>query len=344
MREVFSRLFGNGPIKARIGAAIESGRLPHALLIDGERGSGKYTLALEIAAALNCEHRCDTSLPLPCRSCRNCKRILNEGYVDVHVLEKSSDRATLGVDEVKELRSDMFLSATEADYKVYIIKDAEKMTTEAQNALLIVLEEPPKNVVIILLASGTDKILTTIKSRAQYVAMSRFTQDEIADYLKRRDPEIARMAAADPEGFRLVVGSADGRIGAALELLNPGERETLAEERENITRIVNLLDRGAPYAQLYSAVGALPTKRPELAAALERLMSALSDLIAVRLCEDKDLSFFLNRDDALGIAERIESGRLFRIYDIINKAHDDNSKNANITTLIASLAARIKMA
>ena len=209
MKTYFPTLHGNEGSRARIGALIESGRIPHAFLIDGPRGSGKLTYAKLIASALNCVG--ESSEILPCGVCNNCRRILEDGHVDVKILQKDKDKATLGVNEVKEFRNDMFMSATESDYKIYIIRDAERLTPEAQNSLLIVLEEPPKNVVIMLLASGTDSILTTIKSRTQYVTTSRFTPDELSEYLDKTSADARSLAFRDPDGYRALLVSADGK-------------------------------------------------------------------------------------------------------------------------------------
>ena len=137
MRRYFPALLGNEKTKSRIGAAIDGGTLPHALLIGGAFGSGKTTLAIEIAAALNCEKKGDGASSLPCGECGCCKRIRELNFPDLKVLSKPKDRATLGVDAIKDFREDMFLSSTESDYKIYVIDDAETMTTEAQNALLV---------------------------------------------------------------------------------------------------------------------------------------------------------------------------------------------------------------
>ena len=96
-------LVGNEETKNRIGRAIESGTIPHAFLIGGPSGSGKSILATEIAAAMNCEMK-SGGAPLPCGRCNNCKRIYDGNYPDVKLLAKKKDKATLGVDPVKEFR------------------------------------------------------------------------------------------------------------------------------------------------------------------------------------------------------------------------------------------------
>ncbi len=344
MRRYFTGLYGNDATKSRIGAAILSDTMPHAFLIDGHRGSGKYTFALELAAALNCKNKDSEGYSLPCRVCSSCRHILGEGHVDIHTLARADGKATIGVDEVKEFRQDMFLSATEADKKVYIIRDAERLTPEAQNALLIVLEEPPRGVVIMLLACGTDKILTTIKSRAQYIAMERFSFEKIEEYLRSNVPEAARVASSDPAGFRLALMSSDGRIGLAMELITPGRREELAEDREITLGIMRCLPKSTPFTDLHRAISALPTKRQELTEMLEWLIMALRDSIALHYNESIEPSYFTTREEAIELSDRIGQARLNRIYDIILEAHSDNTKNANITMLVASLASRIRTA
>ena len=112
MRDYFSGLFGNEDTKTRVGRAIESGTVPHAFLIGGPSGSGKTVLATEICAAVNCERKNNRSSALPCRECENCRRIFEGNYPDVKILSKPKDRATLGVEAVKDFREDMFLSST----------------------------------------------------------------------------------------------------------------------------------------------------------------------------------------------------------------------------------------
>ena len=233
MRIYFPRLIGNGETKERLGRAIESGTLPHAFLIGGPSGSGKSTLATEIAAALNCSEK-HSSATLPCGKCNNCRRIYDGNFPDVKVLAKKKDKATLGVEAVKDFREDMFLSSTESENKIYIIDDAESMTPEAQNSLLKVLEEPPKSVNIILLAKECDRILTTIKSRTQYIPMSRFDEGELANQLLKDSAEARAINALDPTRFMGLVMSADGRLGLAKDLMNKRLSEQSEEERYEI--------------------------------------------------------------------------------------------------------------
>ena len=344
VRTYFPTLFGNDLHKNRIATAIVEERLPHALLIDGPEGSGKMTLATEIAAALNCECRDDATRALPCGRCNSCRRIHEGSFTDVKILKRVDGKATIGVNEIKSFRADMYLSATESKYKVYIIDEAEKMTTEAQNALLIILEEPPKNVVILLLASGSDSILTTIKSRTQYVTTSRFTTEELSKYLEEVSSEARSLAFRDPEGYGALLVSADGRIGRALDLLNPKMREENEQTRAEIMAIVKAIGKRTSYTELYAAVSALPQKRVEFAAALEKLISALADLISAKKTESFQPLFFTSARAAREAAKDTTVARLIRIYDIVVHTYRECEKNANVTLAATNMTASIKMA
>lgn len=333
-------VLGNVSLRNRIGAAISDGRLPHALLIDGVRGSGKMTLALEIAAALNCKSGNDT---LPCGKCDSCRLIREQSFVDVKVLERQDGRMTIGVGEIKEYRRDMFLSSTEAEYKVYIIKDAERMTPEAQNALLKVLEEPPSKVVIILLADGTDRILTTIKSRAQYISMSRFTRDELRAYVTERSAEAARLLLSAPEKLEVILTEADGVLGRALELLSPEGSRTVGKTREEINAFIEALGARAGYEKLLSATSSFPTSRSDLAEVLEGIMLALRDMIATKNSQNVKTLFFISEKAAKEASDNLNARYLFSVYDLINKAHGDLEKNVGVSALLAELNSQIKL-
>ena len=342
VRRYFEGLLGNEDTKERISAAVEKENIPHALLIGGPSGSGKSTYALEIAAAINCENKSNTYLPLPCRECNNCRRIFSGSFPDIKILSKPKDKASLGVEAVKDFREDMFLSATEADYKIYVIDDAETMTAEAQNALLKILEEPPARVIIILLARECDRILTTIKSRVQYIPMARFSDEELKQHTLNKLPEARQLYSSDPERFAGIIISADGRLGRAAELFDSKRAEESLEAREDALRIIRSVGGRALYSDIYRAMSLLPTKRNELSSALELLILAVRDLIVVKYGNDSRLLFFTSRESAAQTAKNMSTKRLLSIYDAISEAHDLCYKNANVNNLIASLTAKLK--
>lgn len=341
MRDFLKGLFGNRDTKNRIGQAVLDERMPHAFLIDGYEGSGKLTLALEIAAALVCEEKSNPDKALPCHECPACRKVFSRSHVDVKIVERDEGKQIMSVDKARFIRRDMFMSPTEAEYKIYIMRDADKMNTEAQNALLIALEEPPQNVVIILLASGTDKILTTIKSRAQYIAMERFTREKITEYLLGTLPEARGIMESDRNGYELALIAADGRIGPAKSLIMPSERQELLSRREDILSLFSAIDSG-DYTGIRDAFSVLPQDRYKLSLMLEEISVAIRDMITVYYTEDAPLSFFLTSEDASETSYKIGLSKLYKLYDVIQKAHDDLSKMANVNALVSLLIAKIK--
>ena len=337
MRRFFPRLYGNDGIKSRLGSAILSDRQNHALLITGPDGSGKNTLALEIAAALNCEKKNASISPLPCGVCNNCRRIYENNFADIKRLRREPSKATIGVEELRLFREDMFLSATESEHKIYIIEEADKMTPNAQNALLKVLEEPPSRVMIMLLCEESDKILTTIKSRSQLITMQRFSPENITDYLTEK----GIVHSSDRAKLLSDIMSADGRIGRAIEILEaPADVEA---DRAIAMSIVSALRTGAPYSELYTAVAALPQKRTELLIAFDILSAALSDLVKIKYSKNTSLTFFTSISEAEKYADTVSPKKLIAVYDAVKEAAEDTVKNANISALITCLGAKIKL-
>jgi DNA polymerase-3 subunit delta' len=218
------------------------------------------------------------------------------------------------------------------------------MTPEAQNALLIVLEEPPKNVVIMLLASGTDSILTTIKSRTQYVVTTRFTSEELSKHLTELSAEARSLAFRDPEAYGALLVSSDGRIGRALDLLNPKTREENEESRSEILSIIRALGKKTPYTELYSAISSLPQKRAEFSRSLEMLITALGDLVAAKKSEHCPTSFFTDAAAAKDAAADIPLARLLKIYDTVMHTYLECEKNANVSLAASNMATAIRMA
>lgn len=337
MREYFGTLVGNESAKMRLGDAITSNRLPHALLFIGPSGSGKKTLALEIAAALNCERK-EGASSLPCHACNTCRRISEGRYTDISILSRK-DKSTIGVDEIRLFREDMFLSSTESSYKIYVIDEAHRMTVNAQNALLTVLEEPPKNVIIILLAESGDNILTTIKSRAQTIAMQRFDYKTLKEYAEKNSRAARAISGDTLDGL---IMASDGRIGELMRLLSEKDKDEVARDRECILDILLASKPSMPYSQLLTSIGALPKERGEFTRHLELLISAVRDALLIKLDPSVPLTFYTSRKSAEEFAREMSTKRLVAIYDAVYKALEDTAKNVSTSTVSADLGVKIK--
>ncbi len=341
MAENFTRLFGNEGVKDRLVTAINASTLPHAFLIVGSAGSGKKTLVREIAMALNCERKGDS---LPCHSCNTCKRIERGNFTDIYTLKRESGKASIGVEEVRGFKASMMLSPVESDYKIYIIEEAERLTVQAQNALLTFLEEPPRNTYIFLLAGSADTILTTIKSRAQLISMSRFEKEEMEGYIASLSEKARNIKMQNPDAFNSVIMNANGVIGRAISVLedgNDGDITSMAKIVENISLCIC---SGAGYAELYSAICLLPSNdRKKFISALESLILAIRDIILCRFDENCHPVFYATREAAIELSRKTGSKKLIKVYDIVNASIKDASSNVSIASIITSMATKIKL-
>ena len=341
MRSYFDELYGNDALKKKISAFIDNETFPHSSMIVGEEGSGRRTLARLIAMALNCEKKSDTS-SVPCGRCNPCRRIREGNFPDVKYLRKNAGKATIGVDEIRSFKEDMYLSATESKYKIYVFEDADTLTPQAQNALLISLEEPSKNVVSILIAEHTDKILTTIKSRVQQFTMQRFSPSEISRFLLDTSEDARAMKAENGERFSGILMASGGKIGAAYTLMDDEAAADNEKMRSAVTDLISALSPKAKYETLYRAITDLPTARAELKEVLEALMLALRDLVAIKKDKSAPLLFFTSESSASAASSGFTQKRLITLYDVVCSAYKSTEQNANVTALLTSLAVQIK--
>ena len=207
----FDTLVGQAPVKQALMNALSSGRIAHAYLFTGPRGTGKTTTARIFAKALNCV---DGPTDHPCGECLNCRQITDGSSMDVQELDAASNR---GVDDIKNLNKNADFAPVNCRYKVYIIDEAHMLTTEACNALLKTLEEPPEHVVFILATTEPQKILPTIHSRCQRFDFHPITQEEIVVHLQKvADGSDIK---ADKEALELIAAASEGGMRDALSLL-----------------------------------------------------------------------------------------------------------------------------
>ena len=334
--DFFSALIENTDTKKRLAQAILENSFPHAFIIEGPRGCGKHTLATQLSAALNCENR-QSAASLPCGHCNNCARILKKNFVDIHYLSKKEGKSTIGVEEIRALREDIYLSPTESRYKIYIIEEAQSMTPQAQNALLKIFEEPPSGVIIFLLCDHMQQILSTIKSRAQLVRMQRLTDEAVRRALCA-DADFSPIERTDPGAFISAVQLSQGSIGRAKEFLSEDQRSTVSDARERAMTLLSLLVPSKNKFSLYSAIQALPQKRHEFAPVARMILDGLRDLILSKYETNAPLLFYTDKKEVENLAIQIGHARLLRFYDAFISSIKKSEKNGNMNAILSSLS------
>ena len=259
----FDTLVGQQPVKQALTNALTSGRIAHAYLFAGPRGTGKTSTARILAKALNCEHG---PTPNPCGECDNCRRIAEGSSMDVFEIDAASNR---GIDEIKTLRDQLAFTPVDCRYKVYIIDEVHMLTTEAFNALLKTLEEPPSHVIFILATTDPHKIPATIHSRCQRFDFRRVTVEEIVQHLAM----VAQGSGleADEDALRLIAIQSEGGMRDALSLLD--QCGVMAKKITAVTvrEVLGIVGREALRA-LVEAIGRqdVPLALSQLAALLEQ--------------------------------------------------------------------------
>ena len=191
---------------------IKAGRIGHAFLFTGTRGTGKTTSAQILARAVNCEHPIEGN---PCCECSMCRSIAAGTSMNVIEIDAASNN---GVDNIREIVEEVRYSPTEGNYKVYIIDEVHMLSTGAFNALLKTLEEPPSYVIFILATTEVHKIPITILSRCQRYDFRRITVEEITKRLK--ELTIAEQIEVEDRALRYIATVADGSMRDAISLLD----------------------------------------------------------------------------------------------------------------------------
>ena len=337
MKQAFTDIVGNRALRKKLFDDVMQKKLSHAYIIEGEAGSGKHTFALHLAAALSCEKKSDPNAPLPCTDCPSCRKILSGNSPDVIYINKE-DKATLGVNVIRDLKSDVYVAPNDLDVKLYVIEEAHLMTVEAQNAFLLTLEEPPAYVLFLLLCETTAPLLETVKSRAPTWRTEPVPAEEIREYLLSHHREAKDLLGSAPAELEELVVSANGSIGRALSLLNANARKPILRRREAAREFVKLASGSHNSAEALKHLLGLGSKRDELLRQLQTNQLCLRDLLLLKQTEHAPLCFFADREEALTLAYSFTTPGLLRLCNCIQEACDKLSMNSNVRLTLIALA------
>lgn len=220
------QVIGQDKTLSLLAYSLKTDTMAHAYLIVGPRHVGKGTLAFNLAQALNCD-----GSELPCGQCRSCQRILEGKHADVTAIGLDS-KTEIGIDDIRGLQRIANLPPYEGKYKVFIINDAEYLSTEAANSLLKILEEPPQSVVWLLLVAEEEHLLPTIISRCQRLELKPVPSEQVQEVL---------VSSYNVENNRakLLAQLCRGRLGWALSAL--ANEDILEQRSQRVDRLVSLL-------------------------------------------------------------------------------------------------------
>ena len=237
--KVFSDVYGQDHVTSTLKNEIKNGRVSHAYLFTGSRGTGKTTCAKILAKAVNCEHNVDGE---PCNECEVCKGLDNGSIYDVVEIDAASNN---GVDNIRELRDETNYAPSRGKYRVYIIDEVHMLSTGAFNALLKTLEEPPAHVIFILATTEVHKLPATILSRCQRFDFKRIQPETMAIRLK----EVAGIEGLnlDDDAAVLIARIADGALRDGLSILDQCAGRSKEINSDLVSEVAGLAGREAMY-------------------------------------------------------------------------------------------------
>jgi DNA polymerase III subunit gamma/tau len=323
--QVFEDIIGQKHITQTLMNAISLNRISHAYIFSGPRGVGKTTTARILAKSLNCEKG---TTPHPCNKCERCIRI-TEGYsMDVIEIDGASNR---GIDDIRDLRNKVKFAPAEGKYKVYIIDEVHMLTTEAFNALLKTLEEPPSHVIFIFATTAPHKIPNTILSRCQWFNFRRISLEDIINKLKMiiKDEKLE----IDDQTLNIIARSSTGSMRDAESILDQiiaycGKEITL----QNVREVLGIIEEDVFFNFVDTIINNDTVKGIEIvnriadlggdaSQFIKNLMEYVHNLSLIKVCKPEVLNFqgifTEDRERLLKQSKLIKLGKLFNIVDYL---------------------------
>jgi DNA polymerase-3 subunit gamma/tau len=233
--QTFEEVVGQQPVVRTLQNALDRNRIPHAIIFSGVRGVGKTTLARLVTKALNCQ---EGPTKIPCNKCEHCVEITGGNAIDIHEIDGASNR---GIQEIRELKENIRFFPTKSRYKIIIIDEVHMLTTEAFNALLKTLEEPPEHVFFMFATTELHKIPITILSRCQRYELQKVTSLELFEFFSKIAKE-EKVKISD-WALNVIVREAGGSVRDGLSLLDQifsfsGDEIT----NEDVIQVLGLVD------------------------------------------------------------------------------------------------------
>ena len=305
----FKHFLGNEKIKAQLSALVDGGRLPHAVVLEGESGLGKRTLAGELAAALVCrgEHR-------PCDSCPQCHKARAGVHPDILVYAPEGGARSFHKKTVDQIVGDVYMTPNEADYKIYILVNAHLMSVQAQNAILKVLEEPPAYVRFILTVENKSALLPTVLSRSV----------------------VFRLEGV-PDRVRQALQLWNGNIGKAMESLEDGEAAKYSALSAELCRALVAENEYA----LICACAPLQKDRQ----AVLNICGVLRDLFRDALVLDSGADLLSGSDEIPRLlGSKCTRKQLLQLVSVAEDTYQRALQNANNALLITKFCADLRQA
>lgn len=312
----FQDIIGHEQIKEHFQKAIENHKVSHAYILNGEEGMGRKSLANAFALALLCEK----GKAEPCMQCHACKQVLSGNHPDL-IYVTHEKPGSIGVDDIREQINDtIMIRPYSSYYKIYIVDEAEKMTVQAQNALLKTIEEPPSYAIIILLTTNQEAFLPTILSRCVQLKLKPLRDFVVKSYLV----EALQVPEADAD---IYAAFARGNLGKAIALASSEEFNQIRKEVLHLLKYIKQMD----ISELLDYIRKLKEDNLDIYECLDFMQLWYRDVLLYKVTKDMNLLIF--KDEYRTVNEiSMNSGYdgLEKILDAIDKAKVRLDANVNM--------------
>lgn len=318
----FKDIIGHEMIKDHFQKAIEYHKVSHAYILSGEQGMGRKTLAKAFAMTLLCEK----SDKEPCMECHSCKQILSGNHPDVIWVTHEKPNS-IGVDDIREQLNDTIqIKPYSSAYKIYLVEEAEKMTVQAQNALLKTIEEPPSYAVILLLTTNPDAFLPTILSRCVQLKLKPLKDVVVKEYL-------IQSLGVEESQAEIYAAFARGNLGKAIHL---AESEDFKRMYDEILHMLKHL-KEADISELLDYIHKLREENLDIYSCLDFMQMWYRDVLMYKTTKDINLLIFKDEFSTIKSMSTVSGYEgLERILEAIDKARIRLDANVN-TELVMEL-------
>lgn len=325
----FADIVGQEQLREHLENAVRMGKVSHAYIINGERNAGKEFIAKTFAMAVQCENRQDAE---PCGECHSCKQALSGNHPDIIFITHEKP-GTIGVDDIRrQINGDVAIKPYSGPKKIYIVSEGEKMTVQAQNALLKTLEEPPEYAVILILTDNVNTLLPTILSRCVVLNMKPVRDAQIKEYL------MENMGIPDYKAD-ICVAFARGNVGKARLLANSEEFDKVKEEAITLLKYIGEME----LHEIVSAIKKINEYKFDVNDYMDILSIWYRDVLLFKATHDVNHLIFREEIQSIRkVADKSTYEGIERIIDALEKSKQRLNANVNFELTMELLLLTIK--
>jgi len=324
----FKDIIGQQQIKEHLQSALSAKKISHAYIINGEKSSGKEFIAKVFAMALQCERGGEE----PCQECHSCKQALSANQPDIIKVTHEKPN-TISVDDIRaQINNDVAIKPYSSPYKIYIMNEAEKMTVQAQNAILKTLEEPPEYAVILLLTSNVNSLLPTILSRCVVLNMKPVSDDLVRKYL------MEQLEVPDYKA-EVCVAFARGNVGKAKALASSEDFENVKSEALSLLKYIQDME----LHEITAAIKKISDYKLEVNDYLDIMAIWYRDVLLFKATNDVNHLIFREEIQSLRrVAQRSSYEGIENVIEALEKAKTRLNANVNFDLTMELLMLEIK--